>query len=100
MKTAFAAVAQFVLFLLVFLAFSLLDPFHLKWFITHPTQISTRYFVPDGLLIAFILYALILLLEAVTKKLRTAGLWTSVAFVLALVLGLASKFGFVTTSLY
>ena len=49
MKTALSFIAQTVLFFLVFLAGTLWDPFHLKWFVTHPTLTSTRYFVPDGL---------------------------------------------------
>lgn len=99
MKIALVTAAQAVLFLVVFLAGTLWDPFHLQWFITHPGSTSTRFFVPDGLILMLALYALILVLEAARKRLATSGVWTSLAFVLALVLGLLSKFGFASHDL-
>lgn len=68
----------------------------LKWFTTHPTPESTRYFVPDGLILMTLLYLIILAIEAAMKRIRTVGLWTSLAFVVALLLGLWSKIGFAT----
>lgn len=53
-----------------------------------------RVFVYDGTLLMLALYLLILLLEIILKRVRVAGLNSTVAFVLALVLGLAMKFGF------
>ncbi len=100
MKKAISILVQFVLFFAVFLGGTLLDPFHLKWFITHPSDTSMRYFVPDGLILMTMLYALFLLIEAMMKKLRNLGAWTSAAFALALVLGLLSKFGLATHDLY
>jgi len=100
MKKALSVVAQFLLFFLVFLAGSLLDPFKMKWFISHPTLTSTRFFVPDGLILMVILYVILLGVEAATKRLRTAGMLTSVAFAIALLLGIASKFGRVTHDLF
>jgi len=37
-------------------------------------------------------------IEAAMKRLRTAGLWTTIVYILALVIGLVEKFGWVTTS--
>jgi hypothetical protein len=100
MKNILAIFGQFLLFVLVFLGGSFFPPMHLKWFVTHPTPTSTRLFVPDGLLLMLVLSLVILLIESVAKRLRTAGVGTSIALFLALILGLAAKFGFVTQSLY
>ena len=53
-----------------------------------------RFFVWDGLLLALLVYAVVLALEAARKRLRGPGGLTTLALVLALVLGLAMKFGF------
>jgi hypothetical protein len=95
-----SAVGQFLLFLLVFLAGSLASPFHLKWGVTVTTPGTTHYFVPDGLLLAFVLYVVILLIEAVRKRLNPAGLYTTGAFLFALILGFLAKFGSVTKDLF
>lgn len=100
MKKFLSIAAQFFLFLLVFLGGTLADPFHLKWSVTHPTPTSTRYFVPDGLILMVALYLLFLVVEFLMKKLTRMGLWTTAAFLLALVLGFLSKFGFATHDLY
>ena len=95
-KKTFLVIVQLFLFYVVFLAGSLWDPFKMRWFVSHPTLTSTRYFVPDGLLLAFALYLLILLIEAAAKRIRTAGTLTTIAFVLAVIFGLLSKFGWLT----
>lgn len=100
MRKVFSILAQFLLLFLVFLGGTLLDPFHMRWFLTHPSPASTRYFVPDGLILMVLLYILILLIEVLMKRLRVLGTWTSLAFTLALVLGLLSKFGMATHDLY
>jgi uncharacterized membrane protein len=100
MKKAISVFLQFLLFFVIFFAFTLLDPFHMKWFVTHPTHTSTRYFVPDGLIVTFALYFLFILVEALTKKFPQRAPWTTLAFLLALVLGLLSKFGFATHDLF
>ena len=100
MKKISLAFLQFVLFLLIFLAGSFLRPIHLTWSVTHPTPTSTRYFVPDGLLLMLALYITILVIEVITKRIRTAGLWTTAAFLLALVVGLMAKFGSVTQDMF
>jgi len=96
MKRVLLTFAQFVLFVLVFLVGSFLNPMQMQWFLTHPTLESTRFFAPGGLLAATALYVVILLLEAATKKLRTAALATSVIFAAAVLVGLVAKFGWVT----
>jgi hypothetical protein len=100
LKKTLLVLAQLILFYLVFLAGSLLDPFKMKWFLTHPTPLSTRFYVPDGLLLMIGLYLLILIAEALAKRIRTAGTLTSIAFVLVLALGVFSKFGWVTRELF
>ena len=109
MKTALAVIGQLLL-LLVFLAVfgggSFLnlvhaDPFGApRWFVSHPTPTSTRFFVPSGLFLMTILFLVVLGIEAAAKRLRTAGKWTAVVFVVALLLGFLSKFGFVTTNVF
>ncbi len=106
MKKAFAILGQlllFAVFLAVFFAGGLLglfhlDPFHARWFLSHPTPDTTRYFVPTGLILMTLLYLIVLGIEAAMKRIRTAGLWTTVAFAVALVVGLAAKFGWVSPS--
>jgi FtsH-binding integral membrane protein len=53
-----------------------------------------RIFVYDGVLLVVLLYVLILLIAAARKRIALAFPTTTVAFVLALVLGLLAKFGF------
>lgn len=106
MKTALAIIGQlalFIVFVLVFLGGGVLgtfhlDPFGLQWFLSHPTPVTIRYFVPTGLILMILLFAIVLGIEAAAKRIRTAGLWTSAAFVLALVIGLVARFGWVQTS--
>ena len=100
MKKALAAIAQFILFLLVFFAGTLVDPFKLKWFISHSTLTSTRFFVPDGLILMATLFLIILGVEAAMRRIRTAGPLTSIAFALALILGLLARFGWATNDLF
>ena len=106
MKNAFALLGQIVLFfvfLALFVGGSFLrafgkDPFGgPRWFV-HQTPLGQAYFVPTGLLLMTILWLIVVAIEASAKRIRTAGLWTTVAFLLALVVGLFSKFGFVTPS--
>ena len=75
------------------------DPFPMQWFLTHPTPTTVRVFVPTGLILMTGLYCLVFLLEAAVRKLRTAGLWTTIIYLLALLIGLVEKFGFATHDL-
>lgn len=104
MKTALHILGQLLLcalFVAIFFAGGILGLFHLDpfgaphWFLTHPSPEATRYFVPSGLLLMTILYFIVLAIEATSKKLRTAGLWTTVAFAVALIIGLLARFGWV-----
>jgi hypothetical protein len=108
MKKALSILGQIVLFgifFAIFFAGGFLGLFHLDpfgaphWFVSHPTPLATRYFVPSGLLLMTTLYLVVVGTEAAMKRLRTAGLWTTVVYVLALAIGLVEKFGWVTTSL-
>ena len=99
MKIVLAAIVQFVLFLFVFGAFSFFPVLHLQYVI-HSTPAIPRMFVADGLVLAFALYLVILCFEAAMKRLTTSAPATSIAFVLAVVLGFLMKFGFLTQSTF
>jgi hypothetical protein len=108
MKKVLFGIAQFLLFLLFVVVsssvaqffLSIWIHFHLRWFISHPTPTTIRYFEPMGLIYMTAIYLVVLAIEAMAKKLRTAGLWTTVAYVLALIVGLVEKFGWATHDLY
>jgi hypothetical protein len=100
MKKAILLILQFFLFLCVFLVGSLMNPFKLRWDVTKLSPTSTRYFVPDGLLLMIALYILILICQVLAKRLRRAGIWTTAAFLLALAVGFLAKFGSATHDLY
>jgi uncharacterized membrane protein len=55
---------------------------------------GTRAFEWDGVYLMLAIFALILVMEALRKRLRSAALWTAMALALATVFGLAMKFGF------
>jgi len=97
MKNVIFTVLQLVLFLVVFFIGSIFPPFHFEHVIL-ATPGTTRIFIADGLLLTLALCVLIVLGEALSKRLRTAAPWTTLAFVLALVFGLMMKFGFLTRS--
>ena len=100
MKKAILLILQFFLFLIAFLAGSLMNPFHLRWNVTQLSPTSTRYFVPDGLLLMIAVFVIVLICEALAKRLRTAAIWTTAAFLLALAAGFMSRFGSATHDLY
>jgi hypothetical protein len=93
MKRVLSIVLQFILFLVAFF---------LGWLLTGLNQLPTlsvsigpgRVFVYDGLLIMLALYVLILLIASVRRRLPAALPNSTIALVLALILGLAMKFGF------
>jgi hypothetical protein len=99
MKRVTLTIFQFVLFLIVFGAGSFLPPFHFEHILI-ATPGFTRIFVADGLLLMFALYIVIVLVEVTRKRLRNSVLWTTVAVILAAVLGLMMKFGFKTLSAF
>jgi hypothetical protein len=97
MKKIFSFLLQFLLFFATFavgIIIAVFDPLHLKWFVTHPTPASTRYFSPDGLLLTLFLYVIILLIQAARNTIRTSSPLTTLALALALVLGFFLRFGF------
>jgi hypothetical protein len=94
MKKAFFTFFQFVLFLLAFAVGSFLPAFQALPLIATRFSNGTRMFIWDGVLLMGVLLAVILLVEAVRKRLRDAAPWTTLAFLLATVLGLVLKFGF------
>jgi uncharacterized BrkB/YihY/UPF0761 family membrane protein len=97
MKRAIAIILETISFLFVFLAGSLLVAVPAAHLPTWDVSLSgSRYFVLDGIIFMLILYVLFLLLGAARRRLRSAVLTSTVAAVLALVLGLAMKFGFAT----
>jgi hypothetical protein len=93
MKRVLSVVLQFILLLVVFLVGSLLPGANLL-----PTlSIAVgpgRVFVYDGVLLMLAVYVLILLIAAVRKRIHIAWPNSTVALALALILGLAMKFGF------
>jgi uncharacterized PurR-regulated membrane protein YhhQ (DUF165 family) len=99
MKNVVFTLLQSVLFLIVFGAFSLFPPFHIEHVI-HSTATSTRIFIADGLVLMLALYVVILLIEALRKRLPASALWSSLALVLAAVVGFLMKFGLLTRSTY
>lgn len=94
MKKLLSTVLQFVMFLLVYAIFSLFPPFHVeRVLIATPTY--SRIFILDGILITLALYIVIVIIETLVKRLCQVT-WTTIAFVLAVILGYAMKFGFIT----
>lgn len=98
MKKAILFLLQFVLFLFAIALGSFARPFHLQTTFGR-TGLVSHTFVWDGLLLALALFALLLLAEFLAKRLRSLGPWTTGAFVLAAIAGLALKLGFITRDL-
>jgi uncharacterized membrane protein YpjA len=99
MKNVVFTVLQLILLLIVFFVGSIFPPFHFEHVLI-ATPGTTRIFVADGLVLALVVYILIVILEVVRKRLRTAAPWTTLAFLLAVVFGLMMKFGFKTLSVF
>jgi hypothetical protein len=99
MKKALATIVQFVAFLAVFGAFSFFPPFHIEHVLTI-TTLGTRIFILDGLLLMVALYVLIVITQLLMKRTRSATPWTTLALILAAILGLSMKFGFLTRSIF
>ena len=94
MKKFFSTVLQFLLFLILFAAGSFLHPFNLHWANTVTTA-GTRYFVADGLVLALGMLFVIIITQAIRKRLCNTT-WTVIAFILAVALAYAMKLGFIT----
>jgi cell division protein FtsW (lipid II flippase) len=99
MKIAIAVVLQFLLFLFIFAVGSFLwHPFNLHWATTVSGH-TTRYFIPDGLLLALGVFLAILAVQALRKRLCDSP-WTILSFVLAVAIGYALKFGYATKDVF
>jgi hypothetical protein len=99
MKKVVFTILKFLLFFIVFGVGSLFPPFHFEHVLIATPGVE-RIFVADGLLLMFALYVVIVLSEVLRKRLRTSALWTTLAVILAAVLGLMMKFGFKTLSAF
>lgn len=96
MKKALLTFAQFLLFLCIFALGSFLHPFNLHHWATTPSSAGVnRYFVPDGLLLAIGTFLAVVIIQALRKRTCNTT-WTIVAFLAAIGIGYALKFGFVT----
>ena len=108
MKTVLHILGQLVLFaLFVAISSPLAQLFigiffhfhHLSWFVSHPSLTSTRFFDPTGFIFMTAAYLIVLAIEAISRKLRSAGLWTTVMYALALIVGIVAQFGWATHDL-
>jgi uncharacterized membrane protein YpjA len=99
MKKVVVAILQFILFLIVFFLGSIFPPFHFEHVLI-ATPGATRIFIADGLVLTLALYILIVIVQVVRKRVRISTSWTTLALVLAVVLGLMMKFGFLTRSAF
>ena len=97
MKKALVTLAQFVLFLVLFAVGSFLHPLNIHSAPTI-TASTSRYFIADGLLLALGVFLAIVAVQAIRRRLCNTT-WTILAFVLAIAVGYAMKFGFVTRDL-
>ena len=94
-RKAILVVLQTLLFLFLLTAGAFLPA--LPAFASFYWQVQTapnRVFVLDGLVLTLVVYVLIIAVEAIRKRLAGAGSLTTLALLLALVLGLAMKVGF------
>ncbi len=99
MKNVIFTVLKLILFLFVFFIGSIFPPFHFEHILI-ATPGTTRIFIADGLLLMLALYLLLIVVEVLRKRVRTAVPWTTLAFVLAIVFGFMMKFGFLTRSAF
>lgn len=95
MKKAFTTLAQFLLFLAVFALGSFLHPFNLHWATTSVAPGTSRYFIPDGLLLSIGVFLAIVITQTLRKRMCNTA-WTVVAFLLAVAVGYALRLGFIT----
>lgn len=91
-----SCVVQCVLFLVTFaLGSFVLHPFNVRTVLL-PSATQTRVFIWDGLLLMLMLYVLVLLIEVLMKQVKRAAPWSTLALLLAGLLGFLMKFGFLS----
>ncbi len=103
MKRVIFTLLQSLLFLLLY-AVGIVLPIaavFLPPFLRIPSVVTkwadgTRSFQWDGVLLMLAVFVLILLVEALRKRLRSAAPWTTLALLLATIAGLVLKLGFTT----
>jgi len=94
MKKAMALLLQFLLFLAIFAVGSFVwHPFHVQ---TIFAPADRRAFQWDGVLLMLVTYLVLLLIEAARKRLVRSGLTTTLALILAVLVGWLLKFGFIS----
>jgi hypothetical protein len=93
MKKVLFVVLELVLFLVLFVLGSVVLPGAGVLPVLSVSAGVGRIFVYDGLLLMVVLYGLLLLIAAVRRRM-VVGWLSTIAFVLALVLGLLMHFGF------
>jgi hypothetical protein len=96
-KNVFFMLLQFILFSLAYVAGVILPPFGVLPSHAAIYTNGTR-FEWDGVFVALALFILILVIEALRKRLRIAAPWTTLALILAGVVELAVKLGVTTPS--
>jgi uncharacterized membrane protein AbrB (regulator of aidB expression) len=96
-KNVIFAFLQFVLFSFAYVAGTILPPFGLL-----PSHVSTwadgTKFEWDGVFMALALLIVILLIETIRKRLRTAAPWTTLALALAAIVEFVIKLGVTSPS--
>jgi hypothetical protein len=96
MKKAFAAIGQFLLFIFVDAAGSLVyHPFHVETQLAG-TPLAPRTFIWDGVILMVLVYALLLVVQVVRGRLKNSAPVTSGALLLAAIAGYLLRLGFVT----
>ena len=92
-KKVLVVLLQFVLFLLIYAVGLVLPVLHV--IPSHITKLAdrTRGFEWDGVFLMFALFVLVLLIEALRKRLRSAAPWTALALALAAIVELVGKMG-------
>ena len=96
MKRTLSIAGQFLLFFLVDAVGSIFyHPFGIITS-THTPSAASRSFQWDGLLLMTIFFLLILIVEAMRKRLRVAAPWSLLSLLLAALAGYFLKFGFIT----
>ena len=103
MKRALFTFLQFVLFLFAFAVGGFLPimSVFLPSFLSVPSVMTkwadgTRGFQWDGVFLMLALLVVVLLIQVLRKRIRSAAPWTALAFALAAIAGLAMKFGFMS----